>query len=510
MLAEADAPKINLIPAQAALVGESGEYKNPLSVLMVAVAIVLLIACANVVGLVLSRATARRREIAIRLALGARRMRLLRQLLTESLVLGLLGGLLGMAFAIWGAHSILAMVASGQTQPLGFTAAIDGRVLAFTAAISVLTGVLFGLAPALLSLRLDLTPSLKEGSGASPGGKPESRHRWLNLGNALVVIQAALAIVALVGAGLLVHTFANLKNLNPGFDTRNTLTFGLDPSVAGYKETQIDNLYRELQTQISAMPGVTAVGYSDTALLSGNWNRTEVKYLPPVESQKAELETDVLSVGPGFFDTLKIPFLAGHIFSSEDFDRAAANDAALAAIRDAKPGASVPPAPAIPKPVIVNQAFVHKVYPHVNPLGQQFGEDDGSDPDNPRKNPGYLIVGVVQDAKSNVLRSEINPTMYEPLAGQHATFEVRTAGDPKALVPAIRSLVNQHNANLPMNDVLTESQQIDMLLQQESLIARLSSFFGILALVLACIGLYGLLSYEVSRRTREIGIRMAD
>jgi ABC-type antimicrobial peptide transport system permease subunit len=201
--------------------------------------------------------------------------------------------------------------------------------------------------------------------------------------------------------------------------------------------------------------------------------------------------------------------LAGRVLAGADFDRAAINDAAERAARNAAPGAAAPPVPEVPGPVVVNQEFVHKYYPNLNPLGQQFGQNDGSDPDDPEKSPGFIIVGVVQDAKYNSLRSQINPTMYTPLTGQNVTFEVRTAGNPAALVPAIRSLVNQHNNNLPMTRLLTESEQVDILLSQERLIAKLSSFFGLLALVLACVGLYGLLSYEVTRRTREIGIRMA-
>lgn len=507
LLQEADTPQITLLPAQDALVGATGQYTAPLRVLMSAVGIILLIACANVAGLVLSRAAARRREIAVRLALGARRSRLLRQLLTESVIMAVIGGALGVALAFWGAHTIVTMVGSNRTRPLGFTAALDGRVLAFTTIVSLLTGILFGLLPALRSLRVDLTPSLKEGSGPS-SGKAESRHRWFNLSNALVVLQAALAIVVLMGAGLLVHTLSNLKNVNPGFDTRNTLTFGLDPQLAGYKPPQIDNLFRELQQQIGGLPGVMAVSYSGVALLSGSWARTDVKYLPPGGSKRVTIEADWMPVGLDFFDTMKIPLLAGRGLNQADMERAAANAAAEPPFGEPQPGVA-PPTPTVPVPVVVNQIFAHKNYPGVNVLGQQFGEEDGSDPDMPFKDPGYVIVGVVQDAKYNDLRREVGPTMYVPLTGQMATFEVRTAGDPKAMIPVVRNLVNQRESNLPLTNVMTETEQIDRLLDQERLIAELSSFFGILALLLACIGLYGLLAYEVTRRTREIGIRMA-
>ena len=508
LLQEADSPKIALLSAQDTLVGASGQYADPLRVLMVAVGIILLIACANVAGLVLSRATTRAREVAVRLALGARRTRLLRQLLTESVIMAVIGGTLGVGLAVWGARAMVTMVASNRARPLGFTASLDGRVLAFTAAISLLTGIIFGLLPALRSLRVDLTPALKEGAGASTG-KAESRRRWYSLSNALVVLQAALAIVVLMGAGLLVHTLTNLKNLDPGFDTRNTLTFGLDPRGAGYKPPQIDNLYRELQQQMGALPGVMAVSYSTMPLLSGGWMKTSVKYLPQGAAKKITIDLDTMGVGLDFFSTLKMPILAGRALNQADMDRAAANNAARPPMGMVQPGAAAPPAPTAPGPVVVNQLFARKYFPNANPIGQQFGENDGSDPDDPEKDPGFIIVGVVQDAKYNSLRREIDPTIYFPLTGQGAAFEVRTAGDPKAMIPALRNLVAQHNNNMPLTNILTQSEQIDRILDQERLIAKLSSFFGILALLLACIGLYGLLSYEVTRRTREIGIRMA-
>ena len=508
LLTAADDPHVALRSAQETLVGQSTQFADPLTILMVAVAIVLLIACANVSGLVLSRATARRREIAVRLALGARRGRLLRQFLTESMLLGIMGGAAGLVLATWGADAIVAMVESGQTKTLGFTAALDLRVLAFTAAISLLAGIVFGLAPAWRSLRLDLTPALKASAG-NPSLGVETRHRWLTLGNALVVVQAGLAIVVLMGAGLLVHTLSNLKNINPGFDTRNILTFGLQPGLSGYKLPQSDNLYRQLKQDISGLPGVVAVGYSEAPLLSGTWWRTDFKYLPPGASQRVQGEADVMNIGPDFFSTLKIPFIAGRSLGDTDFETAAAQNLAHVAEDSAKPG--TPPAAvlSIPLPVVVNQTFARKLFPGVNPIGQMFGQEDGSDPDNPRKEPGYVIVGVVGDTKYNDLRRSFDSTIYLPMAGNQATFEVRTAGDPKVLVPAIRSLVAKHDSNLPLIGVYTQAEHIDILLSRERLVAKLSGFFAVLALVLACVGLYGLLSFEVARQTREIGIRMA-
>lgn len=490
----ADAARLELAPAQQGLDGGRQQALQPLSVLMMAVALVLLIACANIGGLLLARATARTREIAVRLTLGARRVRLISQLLMESLLLALAGGALGLLVGQWGSRLLVLLTNNGNSG-LPFTPHLDGRVLAFTFGLSILTAVLFGLAPILRSLRVDLTPALKSGSDALQR-LGQQRH-WYGMGSLLVVAQVALAIVTLVSAGLLVRSLRNLKSVDLGFDPNNVLVFSLNPTLAGYKDSQLGGLYGELQEKFASLPGVKSVTYSWTGLLgSSEWD-TDIH--PPGTPEQTKGGTDYFPVGPGFFESLRLPLKEGRDFSSADF--------AIAQARAALPPGKEPDPKSAPLPTIVNETFVKRYFPNVNPLGRYVDETLPDDPRKPR-GPGWVIIGVAGDAKYDALRREIAPTMYVPWVGS-AAFSVRASGDPMQLLPAIREIVNRRDSNLPIFRAATESEQIERLVFVERRVAQLSSFFAILAVVLACIGIYGLLSYEVTRRTREIGIRMA-
>jgi predicted permease len=463
---------------------------------MMCVAVILLFACANVAGLLLARSAARQREIAVRVALGAKRARIVLQLLTESVMLALAGGILGLLVAIWGAKVLMWIVSAGAPSPPAFSPELDWRVLAFTAGISLLTGIVFGLAPAFRGSDVSLTSSLKttlDGLGLAPQGK----HRRITAGGMLVSVQMALAIVVLVTAGLFVRTLSNLKTLNPGFDARNVLLFGIDPRLAGYKGAQVDSLFQHLQEKFSALPGVTAASYSAAPLLAGSLSSTGFHKpgTPPTSrDEKDDVPSDELPVGPKFFSTLHIPLLTGRVFTAGDFAVAEENSGET-------PGLA-------PTPAIVNQVFAEQYFPGVNPVGQIFADTVPVKPDE-KKNPGFVIIGVVGNTKYNTLRREIQPTFYSPNIDGSAYFELRTALDPMALVPVAKDIANHENQDLALFRISTQKQMLDRQVFIERITAQLSSFFGLLALVLACLGLYGLLSYEVTRRTREIGIRMA-
>ena len=490
---EGDGAGIDAVPAQRGLEGSRKSSLEPLYVLMMAVALVLLIACANIAGLLLARAVARSKEIAVRLTLGARRSRLLSQLLVESGLLALMGGASGLLLARWVARALVILAGTPDGNQTPFTTQLDGRVLAFTGLVTIATGLIFGIAPALRSLRTDLTPTLKSGTSAGTS----SRSRWYGMGNTLVVAQVSLAIVALVSAGLLVRTLRNLKSVDLGFDAHNLLVFGLNPTLAGYKGERVDALFRDLQQQIAALPAVSSVSYSSSSLVSGSeW---DIDFHAPGTPEKEASDTFYMTVGPKFFESMRIPLKAGRDFSGADY-------AAAAALSNRPPGAK-PQANDLPVNVIVNEAFVRRFLPHMSPLGRHVEATIPEDSSQVRR-PGWRIIGVCADARYDSLRGDIPPTMYAASAGS-AYFSVRTAAEPTAMIPAIRDLLTRRDSNLAMYRTTTEEKQIADQVVRENLVARLSTFFSVLAMILACTGIYGLLSYEVTRRTREIGIRMA-
>ena len=471
---EQDDPRVVLLPVQKGLVGIRRFYAQPLLILTAAVGIVLLVACANIAGLQLARAAAREKEMAVRLALGAGRKRIVRQLLTESLLLSGAGAALGILFANWGAEALASFISSNADSPIVINAQPDAPVLAFTAGIALFTGILFGLAPAFPGCRINVAPALKENAATSVALRSPGRR--FGLGSSLVIAQVGLSVVVLISAGLLVRTLGNLRSVDPGFDTRNLLLFGIDPRQAHYKGDKIQTLYAELHKRLASIPGVISSTYSKIPFLrSVAW--TGHVHIDG-QSEKPAPEINMLAAGPDFFETMRIPILAGRTFSAFDLQ----SDRRVA---------------------IVNQHFARRFLQGGNPVGVHFAT--GGDENQVQRE----IIGVVADAKYDDLRKPVEATVYIPFQEGEAFFALRTSTRPEALIPTVRRVVAGLDDNLPLFDVRTQTEVIDHLLFNERLVARLSALFGVLAFVLACMGLYGLLSYEVARRTREIGIRTA-
>jgi predicted permease len=473
-LKESDDPRVLLMPAEKALAGFRSNFGEPLYLLMASVGIILLIACANVAGLMLARATAREKEMAVRLALGAGRGRVIQQLLTESVMLSVGGAALGVLVAFWGATALAEFFTENSYHPFNLDLQPDAKVLLFTIGVTLLTGIAFGLAPAFRGTRIEVAPTLKENSGSLSSAKQAGGRRF-GLGSSLVVAQVALSMVVLIGAGLLLRTLEKLKSINPGFDTSNVLLFSVDPTLAGYKESNIQNVYDELTRRLAALPGVVSASYSSDALLDGGlW--TSSVYIEGYP-QKDTVDVQMLAAGPEFFETMRIPLVKGRSFRLPDMR-------------------------AKQEVAIVNEAFVRKFMESRDAVGMHLGGTEKGDLQRE-------IVGVVTDTKYDDMRKADEPTAYVLLKNGQLTFALRTAMEPSVLIPAVRKTVNEVDSNLPVFGVRTQTQTIDRLLFNQRLVARLSSLFGLLGLLLACIGLYGLLSYEVARRTREIGIRAA-
>jgi len=454
------------------------QFEQPLLILMMVVGLVLAVACINIANLLLARAATRQKEITMRLALGAGRLRLVRQLLTESVLLAIIGGALGLLFAQWGARLLLTYLPGRGNLALNLHP--DLRVFGFTLAVSVLTGFLFGLAPALRLTRLDLVSMLKD--QADHSGRGKSR---FSLNKILVVTQVALSLVLLVGAGLFVRSLQKLKGLDSGFNRENVILFSLDPD---YDAERRANLYQQLLSRLAALPGVRSASLSSHGLLLNDNMNEKVA----VEGYMPRPDEDLLCYGqvvaPKFFETIGIPILLGRDIGPQDA-RQIGNDAHQNPTHVA----------------LINQTMARYFFPNESPIGKRFTIDR---PDEPIE-----IIGVVKDAKYETLREGPRRIFYlsffQGSPKLTTTFEVRTVGPPASLAETIKRTMQELDPQVPVLRLRTMNDVVDDSLTRERFVARLSGFFSLFALLLAAIGLYGILSYVVIRRTNEISVRMA-
>ncbi len=457
-------------------------FGEPLKILMAMVGFVLLIACANVANLLLARGAARQREFAMRLAIGAGRARLVRQVLTEGLLIAVSGAAAGLLLAQWADALLLRMVSGGASGPPSIHLDLqpDAHVLGFTLGVTLLTTILFALIPSLYSTRLNLTPLLKS---TPAGGSSEGSHRRFAAGKILVVTQVAVSVILLVSADLFVHSLSKLGEVNLGYNRENLLIFRVDAAPGGHKGPAIPRFQLDLLAKISAIPGLRGATASKDGLFSGSESADPIAVEGYTPKPGDEMHSRMDHVGPGYFSTLGIPILMGREIETQD-------------------------APGTVRAGVINQAFARRFFPNANPIGKHVRD---TYPGNPAE---MVVVGVVADAKYNDLREKVAPRIYAPLANPMwenpaAFYEVRTYADPQAVTAELRRVIQEAIPTLPPIKVHTMSGLVDDSLQTDRFIEQLAGAFSLLALVLAAIGLYGLMAYTVSRRTRDIGIRLA-
>ncbi|HKV63396.1 MAG TPA: ABC transporter permease [Candidatus Acidoferrum sp.] len=465
------------------------QLSTPLWVLMATTGAVLLIACANLANLLLVRGSGRVKEIAVRLAMGATRPRIIGQLLVESLSLSLLGGLAGLAVAFWADRALMKIYLPSDSGGMNISSAPDLRILLFNLVVTILTGIIFGLVPALQTTKPNLAGTLKDQAGAVVGGGGHHRLR-----KGLVVAQVTLSLLLLVGAGLFVRSLANLRNLGPGFSPENLVGFEIDPSLNGYTPERLKVFYPQLADALHSIPGVRSVGLASMRILEDNeWDSSiSVEGFTPAKPDE-HAEPYMNAISPNYFATLSVPILAGRDFTAND-------------------NRSIKHGPEVwnwaPNAVMINEKFAKKFFPGRNPIGLHLGY--GTDPGTPLD---MEVIGVVKDFKYTSLRDEIPEQAYVPYLADHflggMVIYVRTTADPNQLMTAVRSKVRDMDSNLPVYAMRTTEVQINNSLSTERMIASLSAVFGFLATLLAVIGLYGVMAYTVAQRTREVGIRIA-
>jgi len=472
-----DLPEVILREGRGGIDTLRREYSKPLFLLMTLVALILVIACSNVANLLLARAASRRREIAVRLSEGASRTRVIRQLLTESILLGAAGGALGMLLGFWGIRLLTALL-HGSSELLH--PQLNWHVLALAAGLSLLTGLFFGLIPALQSTRMDIVSALKETQTSQPHAKPSG---WrVSVSQILVVGQIATTLLMLVAAGLFVRTLNNLQSVNLGFNRENLLLFSIDATKVGYKEPAISQFYANILDQVAALPGVHSAGIARGSLIGGEDSM-------PISTvgAKPNPENRYLQVGPNFLTTMQVPILEGRDINEHDV-------------------------PNSQKVAVVSEEFARLNFPGRDPVGQHLMLwDDGQEKKLDRD---MEIVGIAKNARYGNLKRETLPVVYITYnqgfpPPDEMMYALRTAGDPLGLVNSIRDVVHQADARVPVTHVRTQAGEIQNAMHNEKLLAELCSALAILALAIACVGLYGTISYTVARRTGEIGIRMA-